>query len=284
MVKNQPPPVPRILLVDDNEAVLTTLTVVLKANSFEVTTAANVNDALRLIGSQAFDVLLTDLQMPGAGDGLIVASAMRHSNPYAVTIILSGYPEMKEAAKAILLHTDQILIKPMDPDTLIDVIRERLKHGAPPAQTISSVADVLERDTHLTINDWLRRVDQEPHILTIHLADDERTAHLPELFVDLIDRLRKPLPLGTHALESLAAENHGRMRRAQGYSAAMMVEESRMLQVSIFQTLQNNLKDLDYNVLLADVMTIADEVDSQLTQSMACYVEQSMVDDKVVEA
>jgi hypothetical protein len=62
------------------------------------------------------------------------------------------------------------------------------------------------------------------------------------------------------------------MRRKQGYSAAMLVEESRMLQVSIFQTLQHNLQKVDFSLLLLDVMVIADEVDSQLAQAMASYV------------
>jgi hypothetical protein len=52
----------------------------------------------------------------------------------------------------------------------------------------------------------------------------------------------------------------------------MLVEESRMLQVSIFQTLQNNLQTVDFSRLLVDVMAIADEVDSQLAQAMTSYI------------
>ncbi len=55
----------------------------------------------------------------------------------------------------------------------------------------------------------------------------------------------------------------------------MMVEESRMLQVSIFQMLQNNLYRVNFSLLLVGVMAIADEVDSQLAQAMAGYVSQS---------
>ena len=53
----------------------------------------------------------------------------------------------------------------------------------------------------------------------------------------------------------------------------MIVEESRNLQVSIFNTLQNNLGTADFSTLLLDVMTIADEVDSQLKQSLIGYGE-----------
>jgi hypothetical protein len=52
----------------------------------------------------------------------------------------------------------------------------------------------------------------------------------------------------------------------------MLVHESRILQVAIFGTLQNNLAFLDFSLLLPDVMAIADEIDSQLTQSMESYM------------
>jgi hypothetical protein len=92
------------------------------------------------------------------------------------------------------------------------------------------------------------------------------------MFRDLIARLRDPLTLGTRALLSDCAFKHGILRREQGYTAAMMVEESRMLQVSIFETLQDNQEKLDASVLLVDVIAIADEVDSQLAQAMASYL------------
>jgi hypothetical protein len=53
----------------------------------------------------------------------------------------------------------------------------------------------------------------------------------------------------------------------------MIVEESRMLQVSIFNTLQNNLSKVDFDTVLLDVMTIADEVDSQLKQAVLGFTE-----------
>jgi hypothetical protein len=52
----------------------------------------------------------------------------------------------------------------------------------------------------------------------------------------------------------------------------MLVHDSRILQVTLFETLQSNLSVLDFSLLLPDVMTIADEVDSQLTQAMDSYM------------
>jgi YesN/AraC family two-component response regulator len=233
-----------------------------------VAVASNVNDALKLIAAETFDVLLSDLQMPDAGDGLTVVSAMRHSNPSAVTFIFSGFPAMDEAANAILLQTDRVLTKPMSAALLVKAIKDQLRLGAHVTQKKEDVSKILESETKVTISEWLRRAELDPEIMKVHLSGAERTAHLPAVFRDLVDRLRHPLPLGKRALPSPASVKHGILRREQGYTPAMMVDESRLLQVSIFQTLQRNLHKVDFSALLGDVMAIADEVDSQLAQAM----------------
>jgi CheY-like chemotaxis protein len=263
----------RVLLVDDDESILSALTQILELNDFEVSSAANVPQALALIATQPFDVLVSDLHMPEYGDGLTVVSAMRHSSPQAVTVIFSAFPEMQRAAEAILSQTDEVVIKPLGPGNLVKVIRERLQQGARPApRAIESVADILERSVQSTIEDWLESVRDEPEVISAPLDDDARCAHLPPLFREVIARLLVPVPLGQRAPLSPAAAQHGILRCKQGYSAAMLVEESRMLQVSIFQTLQQNLKKIDFSVLLVGVMAIADEVDSQLAQQMASFI------------
>jgi hypothetical protein len=140
------------------------------------------------------------------------------------------------------------------------------------------VASVLERESEITIADWYALVDAEPDLAVMPLTREDRCMHLPEMFRDLVSRLRNPLPLGTHALASAAARDHGCLRRDQGYTAAMMVEESRMLQVSIFQTLQLHVEDTKSGVLLLKVMVIADEVDSQLAQAMTGYISEANKD------
>ena len=122
-------PVTQILLVDDDETVRHTYEAIFTQKGFSVTTASSVHEALKHISTQQFDVLLSDLHMPGAGDGLTVVSAMRHANPHAVTLLLSAFPQMEEAARAILLQADEILVKPMDTDALIQVITHRLETG-----------------------------------------------------------------------------------------------------------------------------------------------------------
>jgi hypothetical protein len=94
-----------------------------------------------------------------------------------------------------------------------------------------------------------------------------------KLLDDIMARLAKPrLPSNdSDAEDSITAVEHGRLRRAQHYTSAMLIHESRILQVTIFGTLHQNLNILDFNLLLPDVMIIADEVDAQLTQTMESF-------------
>jgi RsbT co-antagonist protein rsbRD N-terminal domain len=138
------------------------------------------------------------------------------------------------------------------------------------AATIESVADILERELHSLITDWLIRVEQEPDLGRIPLSYEDRTGHLPRLLHDVIARLR--LDVGTKATISKAAAEHGELRLKQGYTVAMAVQESRLLQVTIFSTLQKNASSLEFGLLLPDVVTIADEVDAQLKEQMLRFM------------
>jgi ActR/RegA family two-component response regulator len=264
---------PRILLVDDDELVRELLKDVLEINEFLVTTAENVNEAIHLIDTEPFDVLLSDLHMPGAGDGFTVISAMRHKHPDAVTLLFTGYPAMKQAMDAILLQADEILVKPMPIPDLVALIHEKLeKHGTRRGSNTERVASILEREASATIANWLSRVAGDSELTRIPLSDNQRTGHLPNLIRELVHRLRMPRSLGTE-MTSEGAVQHGKVRQSQGYSIPMIIEESRMLQVSIFHTLQANLSVVDFSLLLIDVMTIADEVDLQLKQTIISFAD-----------
>jgi len=64
----------------------------------------------------------------------------------------------------------------------------------------------------------------------------------------------------------------------------MLVHESRILQVTLFGTLKDNMNALDFSLLLPDVMTIADEVDAQLTQTMGSYMKLSNLTKSAISA
>ena len=104
------------------------LKAVLEFNKFGVKTAGDVAEAIHLIDTETFDVLLSDLHLPGAGDGFTIVNAMRHRHPDAVTLLFTGYPALKEAVDAILLQADEIMVKPMPIPELLALLREKLKN------------------------------------------------------------------------------------------------------------------------------------------------------------
>ena len=147
-------PRPRVLLVDDDPDIRELLIAKLGEDGFDVTEACDVNGALRHIASNSFDVLVSDLHMPGAADGLTVISAMRHANPETVTILFSAFPQMDIAVKTILAQTDQILVKPSGISTLSKTIRARFAQDFFYAKPMESVATILERSIEKIVDAW----------------------------------------------------------------------------------------------------------------------------------
>jgi DNA-binding response OmpR family regulator len=251
----------RVLLVDDDEAVRSMMSMTLEGKGFEVVPAASVTEALKLITTESFDVLITDLHMPNPSDGFAVVTAMRHSQPDALTLLVSGYPDVKSAMDAILLEADDIIVKPFEAGKLAEMVHEKLVNRKPSARMKKErVAAILQRCTSSIIESWLTRVKKIKELNHVSLTDKERTGYLPKLIEDLIVRLREPNTSGeeSDSVCSVAAVAHGKMRKLQGYTPGMLVHDSRILQVTLFETLQNNLSALDFSLLLPDVMTIAD--------------------------
>src|ERR1700693_3099747 len=149
------------------------------------------------------------------------------------------------------------------------MITHSKNNGTRPSTT-ESVADILERKHDALIHDWMQLVGRQDDLMAMSLGYDDRTGHWPALLREVIARLR--LDVGTKVPISLAASHHGDLRRKQGYTVAMVVEESRLLQVCLFTTLHKNTSRLEYSKLLPDVVTIADEVDAQLKQQMLRYM------------
>jgi CheY-like chemotaxis protein len=234
-----------------------------------------VAEALKFITTESFDVLITDLHMPNPADGFTVITAMRHSQPHALTLLVSGYPDVKGAMEAILLEADEIIVKPFEVGKLAELVCEKMLARKPAARMRKErVAAILQRCVTGVVEDWLARVTQSNELNHLLLSNEERTGHLPKLVADLIARLGKSSATtkDSDALSSTAAIAHGKLRYLQGYTPAMLVHESRILQVTLFGTLQSNLGRLDFSLPLPDVMTIADEVDTQLTQKMDSYM------------
>jgi DNA-binding NarL/FixJ family response regulator len=270
----------RLLLVDDDESVLSGLSVILEAHEFEVTTASNVTEALKHIASASFDVLLSDLHMPGAGDGLLVAGAMRHANPRAITLVLSANPDMVKATRAVLRMVDEVLLKPVKAGPIVETIQRRLAEeeefprpkqveDEPRPQAVELVATLLEHERPAIAQAWLAKMNEAGSLAA--LTDEVKTEHLGGAVNEIVYRLRYAQPMGAMTLFSMASLQHGARRRRQGLSSPVLVEEARALQVALFQTILDNLGRVDLGQLPVTLMAIADEVNAQLLQSVAGY-------------
>jgi DNA-binding response OmpR family regulator len=215
----------RVLVVDDDEAVLELTIRQLVRKGFRVVAAASVTEALRLITSESFDVLITDLNMPNAGDGFTVLTAMRHSQPNALILLVSGYPDVERALATIALEPDEIIVKPFAIATLTDLISEKMRSRKPaPRADKQRVGVILHRCLPSILADWLARAKLSSELNHLNLPDDERTGYLSKLIEDVVRRLSEPhSSLPGDVLYSASAAEHGKMRHRQGYSSAMLV-------------------------------------------------------------
>jgi hypothetical protein len=135
---------------------------------------------------------------------------------------------------------------------------------------VRTVADILEAEFHNVLEEWLVRVEKDPELMSVPMNREDRTGHALHLLHDVTARLR--LEAETKIPISKAAAEHGNLRHKQGYTVAMPVQESRLLEVSIFTTLHQNVKQLEFSTLLPDVVTFADEVDAQLKEQMLGFM------------
>lgn len=191
----------RVLLVDDDEGVRNMMRASPEGKGFNVVPAAGVTQALKLIATESFDVPITDLHMPNPSDGFAGVTAMRHSQPGALTLLVSGYPDVKSAMEAIFPEADEILVKPFEVEKLADLVREKMIARKPAARTRKErVAAILQRCTSRIVADWLVRVKKNKELTCVTLTDQERTGYLPKLIEDLIVRLREPNIRGKKAI------------------------------------------------------------------------------------
>jgi DNA-binding response OmpR family regulator len=270
---SRPTPSPEVLLVEVESSEPSALHNAFRRKGFTVTPTSTVKQAIILLTTKTFAALVCDLHTPAPGDGLTLINAMRHFHPNAITMIASPYVALRESISALLPQADELLVTPIAPQRIVKLLENRLREPRRRYKVPETIATVLERHSSNMVSEWLSRVNDNKGLLSIPLDNEGRTGHLPTLVRELVQRLRKPHLDEGKAKISLAALAHGRVRREQGYTAAMLVEESRILQVCIFKCLRTHLSALDLSLVLTDVMTIADEVDSQLRQTMLSFSE-----------
>ena len=123
----------RVLVVDDKENMLKLFEKIL-ADGYEVSTAGDGSRALALVAGESFDVVVTDIRMPGAG-GFEVLRAVKARSPSTEVVMMTGYGTVADAVQAMKMGAYDYLEKPFDPDAAAMVVsraaeRKRLKDEA----------------------------------------------------------------------------------------------------------------------------------------------------------
>ncbi len=107
----------KILIVDDEPEVLDVCKRILEGKGYEIKTAHDGYQAIYLAQTERFDLLLTDIKMPGI-TGLDIARTIKNSDPSAICVIMTGFSTMDMVIEALKLDIDEFVMKPFTPDEL----------------------------------------------------------------------------------------------------------------------------------------------------------------------
>ena len=117
----------KILVIDDSPEILTLFSEYLKAEGYEVDTSADGSAGIEMIEKKFYDLIVTDLKMPGV-DGMKVLEFAMNRSPDSLCIILTGYGTVKNAVEAIKLGAFDYLTKPVKMDEILVTLKRALEY------------------------------------------------------------------------------------------------------------------------------------------------------------
>jgi DNA-binding NtrC family response regulator len=114
-----------ILVVDDDAEVRKTLSSILSENGYLVVTAENGKQALKVTEKEYFDAALIDVELPDI-KGIELLLRLKERQPCMVRIIVTGFPSLVNAIKAVNQGADGYVLKPFDVAELLEIVRKHL--------------------------------------------------------------------------------------------------------------------------------------------------------------
>jgi putative two-component system response regulator len=120
----------RVLVVDDEDATLSTLGRLLETAGCETTCVPDARLACALLAERSFDLVLTDLYLGSDQLGYTVAEAARSCRPQVPVVMLTGRPSFHGAVDALRTSIREIVVKPADPELLIDACAKAIENAA----------------------------------------------------------------------------------------------------------------------------------------------------------
>jgi len=115
-----------ILIADDDRGVLRVLRIILEKEGYEVDTAETGKEFLQKAEARYYNLALLDIKLPDI-EGTELIAAMRKFSPKTIKIMLTGYPSLENSIKSLNLGADAYLVKPVKPDELMQLVRDKLK-------------------------------------------------------------------------------------------------------------------------------------------------------------
>ena len=116
----------RILVVDDDENIRKSFSAILRNEGYTVDLAMNGSEAVRKTESTVYNVALIDIRLPDM-EGIELLTRMKDTVPKVRKIIITGFPSTKNAIDAVNKKADAYILKPVDLEKLLGVIREQLE-------------------------------------------------------------------------------------------------------------------------------------------------------------
>ena len=121
----------KVLVVDDDAVVGKSFNRVLsEKKGYVVTTVENAHEALKQIREQSFDVIFTDIKMPGM-DGVELAERVKASQPWTPVVIITGYGTKENEARAKAAGVTEFVRKPLSPEMIEESAAHALLEPTP---------------------------------------------------------------------------------------------------------------------------------------------------------
>jgi len=121
-----PPEKTKVLIVDDDKSILRILTRIFQKQGFDAETAETGKEAEEKINDAVYDVGIIDVKLPDV-DGTDLLSRIHAMKPSMVKIVLTGFPSVDNGIKAMNVGADAYLVKPVQPEELLKIVKEKLK-------------------------------------------------------------------------------------------------------------------------------------------------------------
>jgi CheY-like chemotaxis protein len=121
----------KVLVVDDDAVVGKSFNRVLSKKGYLVTTVANAQEALKQVREQSFDVVFTDIRMPGM-DGVELAEQLKSRQPWIPVVIITGYGTTENETRARAAGVTDFMRKPLSPEMIEESAAHALLEPAAP--------------------------------------------------------------------------------------------------------------------------------------------------------